>query len=63
MARKAIILGAAVRDFHNFNVYFRNRKDVKAIAFTAAQIQGISNRIYPPKACGKRYPKGIPIYD
>ncbi|MEM0052725.1 MAG: GTPase [Nitrososphaeria archaeon] len=63
MARKAIILGAAGRDFHNFNVHFRKRKDVKVIAFTAAQIPGISNRIYPPKACGKRYPKGIPIYD
>ncbi|MEM3424030.1 MAG: GTPase [Nitrososphaeria archaeon] len=63
MTRKAIILGAAGRDFHNFNVHFRKRKDVKVIAFTAAQIPGISNRIYPPKACGKRYPKGIPIYD
>lgn len=63
MARKAIILGAAGRDFHNFNVYFKNRKEVKVIAFTATQIPGISNRIYPPKACGKRYPKGIPIYD
>jgi predicted GTPase len=63
MVRKAIILGAAGRDFHNFNVYFKNRKDVKVIAFTATQIPGIADRIYPPKLCGKRYRKGIPVYD
>jgi len=63
MVRKAIILGAAGRDFHNFNVYFKNRKDVKVIAFTATQIPGIGDRIYPPKICGKRYRKGIPVYD
>jgi len=63
MARKVIILGAAGRDFHNFNVYFRNRRGFKVVAFTATQIPGISNRLYPPKASGKRYPKGIPVYD
>lgn len=63
MTRKAIILGAAGRDFHNFNIYFRNNKQYKVVAFTATQIPFISNRKYPPNASGKRYPHGIPIYD
>ena len=63
MTRKAIILGAAGRDFHNFNVYFKNNKQYKVIAFTATQIPYISNRKYPPNASGRRYPHGIPIYD
>ncbi|MEM3404070.1 MAG: GTPase [Nitrososphaeria archaeon] len=63
MPRKAIILGAAGRDFHNFNVFFRNNKHFKVIAFTATQIPYISNRKYPPKVSGRMYPKGIPIYD
>lgn len=57
-----IIMGAAGRDFHNFNMYLRNRKDRKVVAFTAAQIHGISGRKYPPVLAGKLYPKGIPIY-
>ncbi|MGQ9780702.1 MAG: cyclic 2,3-diphosphoglycerate synthase [Nitrososphaeria archaeon] len=63
MTRKAIILGAAGRDFHNFNVCFRTNRQYKVVAFTAAQIPYISNRRYPPNASGRRYPKGIPIYD
>jgi len=63
MPRKVIILGAAGRDFHNFNVFFRNNKQFKVVAFTATQIPYISNRRYPPKVSGKMYPKGIPIYD
>jgi predicted GTPase len=63
MIRKAIILGAAGRDFHNFNVYFRNNKQYRVIAFTATQIPYISNRRYPSSVSGKRYPRGIPIYD
>ncbi len=60
--RKAIILGAAGRDFHNFNVFFRNRSDVKVVAFTATQIPFIENRVYPPSLAGPNYPEGIPIY-
>jgi predicted GTPase len=63
MTRKAIILGAAGRDFHNFNVYFRGNREYRVVAFTAAQIPYISNRKYPPIASGRRYPRGIPIYD
>lgn len=60
--RKVIILGAAGRDFHNFNMFFRDNKDYKAVAFTAAQIPYISKRIYPRLLAGKLYPKGIPIH-
>ncbi len=59
--RKAVILGAAGRDFHNFNVYYRDRSDYEVVAFTAAQIPGISARTYPPELAGRRYPNGIPI--
>ena len=62
MARKSIIIGAAGRDFHNFNTYFRDNTNYKVIAFTAAQIPYIENRTYPPELAGKMYPKGIPIY-
>ena len=55
-------MGAAGRDFHNFNTYFRNNKYYKVIAFTAEQIPNIDERKYPPKLSGKLYPKGIPIY-
>ncbi|GIU72675.1 MAG: GTPase [Candidatus Nitrosocaldaceae archaeon] len=61
--RKVIILGAAGRDFHNFNVYFRDNKEYKVIAFTAAQIPFIADRVYPKELAGKFYPNGIPIYD
>ncbi len=62
MARKAIIMGAAGRDFHNFNVFFRNNPNYKVIAFTATQIPYIENRVYPAELAGKMYPHGIPIY-
>lgn len=58
-----LILGAAGRDFHNFNVYFRNNKAYNVVGFTATQIPKIEGRIYPPALAGKLYPKGIPIYD
>jgi len=62
MKKKVIIMGAAGRDFHNFNVYFRNNDDYEVVAFTATQIPGIEGRIYPPELAGPKYPKGIPIY-
>jgi predicted GTPase len=62
MVKKVIILGAAGRDFHNFNVFFRNNKSYEVVAFTAAQIPGIANRTYPKELAGKLYSKGIPIY-
>jgi len=55
-------MGAAGKDFHNFNVYFRNRVDYEVVAFTAAQIPGIEKRIYPPELAGPHYPHGILIY-
>jgi predicted GTPase len=54
-------MGAAGRDFHNFNVYFRNNPQFEVVAFTAAQIPGIEKRAYPPELAGSNYPKGIPI--
>ncbi len=63
MARtRVIIMGAAGRDFHNFNVYFRDNEEYEVVAFTATQIPGIEERNYPPALAGKLYPKGIPIY-
>ncbi|MEM3703713.1 MAG: cyclic 2,3-diphosphoglycerate synthase [Candidatus Bathyarchaeia archaeon] len=59
---KVIIMGAAGRDFHNFNVYFRNNDAYEVVAFTATQVPGIEGRIYPPELAGKNYPEGIPIY-
>jgi len=56
-------MGAAGRDFHNFNVYFRNNPRYKVEAFTAFQIPGIAGRTYPPELAGQGYPKGIPIFD
>jgi len=61
MARKIVIMGAAGRDFHNFNVFFRNNPDYQVVAFTAAQLPGIAGRTYPPELAGSRYPNGIPI--
>jgi predicted GTPase len=60
--KKVIIMGAAGRDFHNFNVYFRNNPAFKVVAFTATQIPDIEGRKYPAALAGKLYPKGIPIY-
>jgi predicted GTPase len=59
--RKVIIMGAGGRDFHNFNVAFRDDADTQVVAFTATQIPGIADRVYPPALAGPRYPEGIPI--
>lgn len=58
---RTVIMGAAGRDFHNFNVYFRNNPDYEVVAFTATQIPGIEGRTYPVELAGSRYPNGIPI--
>ena len=60
--KKVIIMGAAGRDFHNFNTYFRNNPDYRVVAFTATQIPDIAGRKYPAALAGKLYPRGIPIY-
>jgi predicted GTPase len=60
--KKVIIMGAAGRDFHNFNVFFRTNEDYDVVAFTAEQIPGIGDRMYPPELSGDLYPKGIQIY-
>lgn len=59
--KKLVILGAAGRDFHNFNVLFRENPNYKVVAFTATQIPNIEGRVYPKELAGKYYPKGIPI--
>ncbi|NWF86956.1 GTPase [Candidatus Bathyarchaeota archaeon] len=59
---RVIIMGAAGRDFHNFNVYFRNNEACEVVAFTATQIPGIKGRTYPTELAGPNYPKGIPIF-
>jgi len=58
---RTVIMGAAGRDFHNFNVYFRERSEYDVVAFTATQIPGIEGRTYPTTLSGKLYPTGIPI--
>lgn len=60
--RNAIIMGAAGRDFHNFNVFFRKKKDIRVVAFTATQIPDIEGRKYPKELAGEFYPQGIDIY-
>jgi len=62
MITRILIMGAAGRDFHNFNVYFRDSSDYEVVAFTATQIPNIDGRQYPPKLAGPQYPNGIPIY-
>ncbi len=62
MRIRIIIMGAAGRDFHNFNVYFRDNKKYEVVAFTATQIPGIEKRMYPPELAGANYPEGIPIF-
>jgi predicted GTPase len=59
---RVLIMGAAGRDFHNFNVYFRDNADYEVVAFTATQIPNIEGRLYPPELAGKLYSKGIQIY-
>jgi predicted GTPase len=58
-----IIIGAAGRDFHNFNTYYRDNEKYNVVAFTATQIPDIHGRQYPPELAGKLYPNGIPIYE
>ncbi|HHT72986.1 MAG TPA: GTPase [Firmicutes bacterium] len=64
MSRKnVIIIGAAGRDFHNFNVHYRESPEYNVVAFTATQIPDIHGRKYPPELAGELYPEGIPIFD
>lgn len=60
--KKVIIIGAAGRDFHNFNTYYRDQEEYEVVAFTAAQIPDIDGRKYPTELAGALYPEGIPIY-
>ena len=62
MTQNVLIMGAAGRDFHNFNTYFRDKKEYNVVGFTATQIPNIEGRTYPKELAGKLYPKGIPIY-
>ncbi len=62
MTTKILIMGAAGRDFHNFNVAFRDNRDCEVVAFTATQIPNIEDRTYPATLAGELYPKGIPIF-
>ena len=62
MKTKVIIMGAAGRDFHNFNVFFRDNADYEVVGFTASQIPGISGRVYPKQLAGRLYARDIPIY-
>ncbi|MBP9633750.1 MAG: GTPase, partial [Nitrospira sp.] len=59
---RVVIMGAAGRDFHNFNVLFRGNPDYRVVGFTAAQIPNIDDRVYPPALAGALYPSGIPIH-
>ena len=61
MAKKVLILGAAGRDFHNFNTVFRDNDAYEVVAFTATQIPNIDGRKYPAELAGSLYPDGIPI--
>ena len=61
MVENVIIMGAAGRDFHNFNVYFRDNERYRVVCFTATQIPDIDDRLYPPQLAGALYPDGIPI--
>lgn len=62
MRKRVIIMGAAGRDFHNFNTFFRDNEEYEVVALTATQIPNIENRKYPSSLAGKLYPNGIPIY-
>ncbi len=61
MKRKILIMGAAGRDFHNFNVLYRDDPAYQVVAFTATQIPNIDDRRYPPELAGHLYPQGVPI--
>jgi len=60
--KRALIMGAAGRDFHDFNVWWKHQPDVEVVCFTAAQIPDIDGRVYPPALAGPGYPEGIPIH-
>jgi len=60
--KRIIIMGAAGRDFHNFNTTFRDNAQYEVVAFTATQIPNIEGRVYPPELAGEHYPEGVPIY-
>ena len=62
MTRRVLIMGAAGRDFHDFNVTYRDDPQSEVVAFTATQIPFIADRTYPPEPAGPRYPEGIPIF-
>ncbi|MEM4904180.1 MAG: hypothetical protein QXL28_04335 [Desulfurococcaceae archaeon] len=59
--RKVVIIGASGRDYHNFNVVFRNNPEYRVVAFLQTQIPGVAGRRYPPSLAGPYYPEGIPI--
>ncbi len=59
--KNIVIMGAAGRDFHNFNVHYRNNDQINVVAFTATQIPNIDGRKYPAELAGSQYPDGIPI--
>src|SRR3954447_6341677 len=61
--KRILILGAAGRDFHKFNVVFRGESEYNVVGFTATQIPGIANRRYPAELAGHLYPLGIPIFE
>ena len=63
MTRRILIMGAAGRDFHDFNVFYRDNPDVEVVGFTATQIPFINDRRYPPELAGPRYPEGVQIHD
>lgn len=63
MPRRVLIMGAAGRDFHNFNVVYRDDRRYEVVAFTATQIPFIEDRLYPASLAGPRYPSGVPIHD
>ncbi|MCK5597718.1 MAG: GTPase, partial [Candidatus Eisenbacteria sp.] len=58
--RRVVIMGAAGRDFHNFNLVYRGREEYEVVAFTATQIPDIAGRAYPTELAGPLYPQGIP---
>jgi predicted GTPase len=63
VTKRILILGAAGRDFHNFNVVFRDNPEYKVVGFTATQIPGIAGRGYPAELAGRLYPSGITIFE
>src|SRR6476659_4633260 len=63
MTRRVLIMGAAGRDFHDFNVFYRDNPSAEVVAFTATQIPFINDRKYPGELAGARYPDGIQIHD